>query len=112
MTISTHVLDTSIGRPAAGLSARLQRLDGADWLEVAQGVTGPDGRIAALVPTGMPSLPGIYRLTFDAGAYFAARRIDAFYVSIPIEFVTKDQAAHYHVPLLLSPHGYTTYRGS
>jgi 5-hydroxyisourate hydrolase len=112
MTISTHVLDTSAGRPAAGVPVRLQRLDGDLWVEVSSGTTNADGRIAALLPPGEPAAPGTFRLTFDVAAYFAARGQDAFYATIAIEFVVRDAAQHYHVPLLLSPYGYSTYRGS
>jgi 5-hydroxyisourate hydrolase len=111
MSISTHVLDTSAGRPAAGLAVRLDRLDAGVWSELSRGETNADGRIAALVPTGT-SAAGTFRLTFEVAAYFAAREQETFYTTIAIDFVVRDAAQHYHVPLLLSPFGYSTYRGS
>jgi 5-hydroxyisourate hydrolase len=112
MTISTHVLDTSLGRPAANISVRLQRQDTDGWIEVSRELTNADGRVAALVPAGAEAPPGAYRLLFDAGVYFARRGSQSFYSTVTIEFVARDPAAHYHVPLLLSPFGYSTYRGS
>ena len=112
MSVSTHVLDTSIGRPASGMAVRLERLDGDAWIELSRTATNDEGRVAALLPGGAPVSTGTFRLTFDAAAYFAARAQDTFYPSIAIEFVVRDLAQHYHVPLLLSPFGYSTYRGS
>jgi 5-hydroxyisourate hydrolase len=112
MTISTHVLDTSSGRPASGIAVRLHRLDGGVWVDVSGAETDADGRVAALLPAGVAAAPGRFRLTFDAAAYFAARGQDTFYASIAIDFVVRDGSQHYHVPLLLSPFGYSTYRGS
>ena len=110
MSLSTHVLDTSLGRPAQGLVVRLERETGA-WTEVARAVTDNDGR-AVLVAKGTAMDAGAYRLTFEAGAYFDQRTVESFYRDIPIEFVVRDAATHHHVPLLLSPFGYSTYRGS
>jgi 5-hydroxyisourate hydrolase len=112
MTLSTHVLDTSVGRPAASVAVRVQREEGGRWVDVSAHATDADGRVASLLPAGAPASAGSYRLSFDAGAYFASRGAAAFYSTIAIEFVTTDAAAHYHVPLLLSPFGYSTYRGS
>jgi 5-hydroxyisourate hydrolase len=112
MTISTHVLDTSIGHPAAAVTVQLQRQSGAVWIDVSSGVTDHDGRVSALLPSATPSGAGGYRLTFDVGAYFRARGVESFYSSVSIDFLVRDAAAHYHVPLLLSPFGYSTYRGS
>jgi 5-hydroxyisourate hydrolase len=112
MTISTHVLDTSLGRPAAGIAVRLQRLDGAGWITVSEQATNPDGRVPSLLPEGAAAAAGTFRLTFDVAAYFAARAQDTFYTTIAIDFSVRDGAQHYHVPLLLSPYGYSTYRGS
>jgi len=113
MTVSTHVLDTSIGRPAASVAVALQRQDGSSWTDVSRDMTNADGRVASLAPPAALGA-GVYRLTFDAGAYFARRGVDSFYTTIAIEFVIRDagEVAHYHVPLLLSPYGYSTYRGS
>jgi len=112
MSISTHVLDTSIGRPAGGVAVRLQRFDGSGWVEVSAAATNADGRVAALLPAGEPASPGTFRLTFDVAAYFAARGTETFYTTVAIDFLVGDASQHYHVPLLLSPFGYSTYRGS
>ena len=112
MTISTHVLDTSIGRPAAGVAVRLQRLDRDAWSDVARAETNADGRVAALLPPGAPELPGTFRLSFEVAGYFAARGQESFYPTITIDFLVRQPSQHYHVPLLLSPYGYSTYRGS
>ena len=110
MSISTHVLDTSIGRPAAHISVRLEReTDG--WSEIVTVTTDADGR-AMLVPKGTTMHVGVYRLTFDVAAYFQTQAVETFYRQIAIEFVVRDAAAHHHVPLLLSRFGYSTYRGS
>lgn len=112
MMISTHVLDTSTGRPAAAITVHLQRQNGPAWVHVSRGSTDADGRVGALLPPNSPPGAGGYRLTFDVGEYFAARGVESFYAKISIEFVVRDAASHYHVPLLLGPYGYTTYRGS
>ncbi|SRR5258708_29617168 len=112
MTISTHVLDTSIGRPAASITVQLQRQTGAAWADVSKAVTDRDGRVTALLPPSAPAGAGGYRLTFDVGEYFRARGVESFYSKVSIDFVVRDTASHYHVPLLLSPYGYTTYRGT
>jgi len=110
MSISTHVLDTSIGRPATRIAVRLE-WEAAGWADISSTVTDTDGR-AVLVPKGMTVEPGTYRLTFDVAAYFQERAVEAFYRRIAVEFVVRDAASHHHVPLLLSPFGYSTYRGS
>ena len=112
MTISTHVLDTSIGRPASGVDVRLQRQDGDAWVDLGSGTTTEDGRVTSLVPANAHLEAGLYRLTFGAGAYFDRRGVQSFYGEISIEFIVRDGGAHYHVPLLVSPFGYSTYRGS
>ncbi len=110
--ITTHVLDISIGRPAQGVAVILQtQASGAEWKEVARGVTGPDGRLVNLVSRGKIAR-GNYRMRFETGAYFAARKAASFHPYIEITFAVSDSADHYHVPLLVSPYGYTTYRGS
>jgi 5-hydroxyisourate hydrolase len=109
--LTTHVLDTALGRPAAGVAARLDRQSAAlAWVEVGRGVTDADGRIGKLLEG--PLLAGTYRLTFDTGAYFHARNVLGFYPQVTIEFEVRDPSQHHHVPLLLSPFGYSTYRGS
>jgi 5-hydroxyisourate hydrolase len=109
--ITTHVLDTSLGRPAAGVTARLERTDQAGaWVVLGTGATNTDGRIADLIDG--PIERGRYRITFDTGAYFAGREQATFFPEVSILFEVKDPAQHHHVPLLLSPFGYSTYRGS
>ena len=109
--ITTHVLDTSVGRPAAGVAVRLDRRSAASsWVEVGRGVTDADGRCARLLMG--PLEAGFYRLIFDSGAYFRGRNAPGFYPQVTIEFEVRDPGQPHHVPLLLSPFGYSTYRGS
>ena len=112
MTVSTHVLDTARGRPAAGIAVRLLRQQGTNWIELSSGETNADGRMPALLPEGSSGGAGAYRLTFDVGTYFEQDGIQSFYGVVTIDFVVRDAAPHYHVPLLISPYGYSTYRGS
>jgi 5-hydroxyisourate hydrolase len=113
VSITTHVLDTSIGQPARAVPVRLEQRGGDGmWWPVGEAVTDADGRVAALVPPDVTLAAGTYRLTFDTGAYFAARAVASFYQTVAVEFIVQDPGAHYHVPLLVSPFGYTTYRGS
>jgi 5-hydroxyisourate hydrolase len=109
--ITTHVLDTARGRPAAGVPVKLETKGKGGWRSVGRGTTDADGRLN-LLREGHELQEGDYRLTFDAGAYFAAQGVEGFYTEVTTAFVVRDAAAHYHVPLLLSPYGYTTYRGS
>jgi 5-hydroxyisourate hydrolase len=112
MTLSTHVLDATLGRPAAGVPVRLERRgDGGTWTPVATGQTGPDGRLAGWLPDGEP-VAGVHRLTFDTGAYFAGNNVTALYPEVTITFEVRDPAEHFHLPVLLSPYAYSTYRGS
>lgn len=110
--ITTHVLDTARGRPAAGIAVRLEHWASHVWIVVGDGVTSSDGRQRNLVPDGQSVDAGRYRLTFDAGGYFRATGVPGFYPEILIVFEVTDPSQHYHVPLLLSPYGYSTYRGS
>src|SRR5262245_52887449 len=112
MTVSTHVLDTSIGRPAAAVAVGLQRQETGTWIDVSRDVTNADGRATGLSPAGTPLGAGTYRLAFAVGEYFARRRVESIYSTVPVEFIVRDAAAHYHLPLLVSPYGYSTYRGS
>jgi 5-hydroxyisourate hydrolase len=112
-TLSTHVLDTALGRPAAGVAVTLERLDAKRSAALAGfGTTDEEGRLRDLPPAGQLLPVGEYRLRFDVGAYFAASQRDTFFPSVSVEFRVTDAAAHYHVPLLVSPYGYSTYRGS
>ncbi|MBI4424815.1 MAG: hydroxyisourate hydrolase [Elusimicrobia bacterium] len=111
--ITTHVLDTALGRPAAGVPVRLERRKGGGgWEPLARGVTDADGRVADLLPGAPRPASGVYRLSFDTGAYFARRGAEAFYPYVEIVFALEKPEEHHHVPLLLSPFGYSTYRGS
>ena len=107
--ITTHVLDTARGCPARGVPITLAHQDGDAWVLVGVGATDDDGRLRTLTPAG-PVAPGRYRITFDTAAYFGDT--PAFFPVAEIQFTVVDGAAHYHVPLLLSPFGYSTYRGS
>src|SRR5271170_3221555 len=110
--VTTHVLDISIGRPAQGVAVTLLlQTAGTEWKEIARGVTALDGRLANLLPSNTLAT-GNYRLRFETGAYFAARQSAAFYPFVEVTFAVIDAGQHYHVPLLVSPYGYTTYRGS
>lgn len=111
-SISTHVLDITRGKPASGVPVTLEKkdLDG-DYSTVNGGHTDADGRVKELVPEGKLTA-GTYRITFDTGSYFAAQKVEGFYPEACIVFTVRDAEAHYHVPLLLSPFGYSTYRGS
>ena len=109
--ITTHVLDTSRGRPAAGVPVRLEIEAGAGWQLIGEGTTNSDGRISSLV-TGDSISAGVYRLIFDTAKYFAAHSTQSFYPQVTVVFKIEDANQHYHVPLLLNPFGYSTYRGS
>jgi 5-hydroxyisourate hydrolase len=111
--ITTHVLDISRGQPASGLAVRLD-LEAADgsWKEIGSGLTDTDGRAKDLLPAGFALHGGVYRLVFDTETHFAAQGVESFYREVSITFTIRDSAQHYHVPLLLSPFGYSTYRGS
>lgn len=111
--ITTHVLDTSRGRPAAGVPISLEaRDDEGRWRLVGSGKTDDDGRLRTLIPAGASLEARVYRITFDTGAYFDALGIEGFYPEAAIVFRVRDASAHYHVPLLLNPYGFSTYRGS
>jgi 5-hydroxyisourate hydrolase len=110
--ITTHVLDTSQGRPAAGVPVTLEVEVAGGWELVGKGTTDKDGRVADLVPEEMMLQASVYRLMFDTARYFAACEVEGFYPQVTIVFKLSDPAQDYHVPLLLSPFGYSTYRGS
>jgi 5-hydroxyisourate hydrolase len=114
MTLSTHVLDATTGRPAAGVQVRLDRTAGAEagWAPAGAGQTDADGRLRLAAPGAADFDPGVYRITFGTGAYFTARGSASFYPEVTITFEMIARGEHYHVPLLLSPYAYSTYRGS
>ena len=107
-TVSTHVLDTSLGKPASGISVTLER----DGEVIGSGTTDRDGRVSALLGSGKELASGAYDLIFSVDEYFARTERAAFYARIVISFRVGQASEHYHVPLLLSPFGYSTYRGS
>jgi 5-hydroxyisourate hydrolase len=108
--VTTHVLDTARGEPAAGIPVALQRVAGTGAAGVGSGLTDADGRVRDIGPERLP--PGVYRLVFAVAGYFASQRAVAFFPEVAVTFTVDAEAPHYHVPLLLSPFGYTTYRGS
>ena len=109
--LTTHVLDTARGCPAANLAVTLFQQVGNGWQHRATGITDRDGRIGDLLePDDLTS--GTYRLTFATADYFTAQNVTGFYPAVSIDFEVRDPKQHYHVPLLLSPYGYSTYRGS
>jgi 5-hydroxyisourate hydrolase len=110
--VTTHVLDTARGIPAAGVRVTLDRENSPGaWTRIGQGVTGEDGRCRALLAAGALEA-GAYRMIFDVASYFGAQGLDTFWREVVVEFVVRERAAHHHVPLLVSPFGYSTYRGS
>lgn len=111
MIISTHVLDVMRGWPAAGVAVRLERLDEGEPTLIGRAETDGDGRVANL-STGTRTGPGAYRLTFETGDYFRSSSTESFHPRVLVEFEVRDPGRDYHVPLLLSPFGFTTYRGS
>ena len=109
ISITSHVLDTAAGRPAAGIAVGLARSGRDGWESIADSVTDSDGRVARF---GTESLSaGVFRLVFGTGQYYARQDINCFYPEVTVLFLAMDDG-HYHVPLLLSPFGYSTYRGS
>lgn len=112
-TISTHVLDTARGVPAAGIDVVLEHQVGDDsWHEIGRGTTNKDGRVTDIAGSSNAIAPGTYRICFATADYLAHTAGGGFYPRARIEFIIAADEAHYHVPLLLSPWGYSTYRGS
>ncbi len=110
--ITTHILDTTNGVPAAGVAASLERRShAAGWQLVAEGITDADGRINDIMSPSDIFSPGHYRFVFEIGPYFLLKGIECFFPQISVGFVVKDSMQHYHIPLLLSPFGYSVYRG-
>lgn len=111
--ITTYILDTSSGQPGAGIPAILERkTHSAGWQTIADGITDADGRLNDLLSKTEAFLPGHYRFTFETGPYYLLRNIECFFPQVIVSFVVKNPMQHYHVPLLLSPFGYSVYRGS
>lgn len=115
-TITTHILDTSLGRPAEGVPVLLEHYllenNLRSWKQLGRGVTDADGRLRELLPDDAQLAAGDYRLIFDTGVYFKAQQIEAFFPTVIVVFTIRESTVHHHVPLLLSPFGYSTYRGS
>lgn len=110
--LSVHVLDQQTGTPAAEMRVTLDaRTEGA-WHTIARGMTDADGRIKTLLQADQPLAAGDYRVTFHTGDYFSANHTATFFPEVPVVFHVPDAAQHYHIPLLLSPFGFSTYRGS
>jgi len=111
--ISTHVLDTANGRPAIGIIVVLEKVgpDGASKM-IAASMTDDEGRVPRLLPEGFAFVAGTYRLTFDTQSYFASRNVECFYPSVTVLFNVRRPTEHHHIPLLLSPFSYSTYRGT
>lgn len=110
--ITTHILDTSRGRPAEGVEVHLSLQDGDRWVEISRSTTDSDGRVTDLIAPGASLAPGHYRLHFAVGDYFQRLGVAAFFPFAEIVFRVRDSRQHYHVPLILNPFGYSTYRGS
>jgi 5-hydroxyisourate hydrolase len=110
VSLSSHVLDGTRGEPAPGVPVRWDRLADGVWETVAHAVTDPDGRVADW--GGASPDEGVHRVVFGSGEYFAARQVETFYPEVVVVFEVTDADRHHHVPLLLSPFAYSTYRGS
>jgi len=112
MSISTHVLDTATGRPAVGMGVELELDQDGEWLTLNAAHTDADGRVRFLLPEGEIMVPGVYCARFATASWFSAHGIKGLYPIVEITFTVEAGQAHYHVPLLLTANGYTTYRGS
>ena len=110
--LSVHVLDQQTGTPAADMRVTLEARTGGAWNTIARGTTDADGRIKTLLKADQPLAAGDYRATFHTGDYFSAHHTATFFPEVPVVFHVQDAAQHYHIPLLLSPFGFSTYRGS
>ena len=111
--ITTHVLDTALGKPAKDVPVRLERQESnGEWRVLSLLRTDSDGRCARLLPENEALGAGTYRLAFDTATYYRAQKSDGLYPVVEITFEVREGESHFHIPLLLSPHGYTTYRGS
>ena len=109
--LTSHVLDTSLGKPGQNITIRLKRYLDGSWQTITQGVTNADGRVGDLLPPNKYISPGNYKMVFETENYFSANGIKGFYPEVEITFTVFDES-HYHVPLLINPFGYSTYRGS
>jgi|ERR1700726_3944526 5-hydroxyisourate hydrolase len=112
MGISTHILDTASGRPAAEVAVTLEQLNEGAWIELNKAATDADGRCKYLLPEGEELEPGIYRAHFATAAYYVTQGLNGLYPYVEIVFKITESSQHYHIPLLLTANSYTTYRGS
>jgi 5-hydroxyisourate hydrolase len=112
MGISTHILDTAMGRPAAGVTVTLEREESGEWSSVNSAMTDHDGRCKSLLPEWQTLSAGRYRIRFDTASYYATQNLKGLYPIVDITFDVVEPTEHYHIPLLLTANGYTTYRGS
>jgi len=112
MGISTHILDTALGRPATNITVALTQWKDSAWALLNATDTDGDGRVNLLLPADHPLYPGLFRVRFNTAAYYKANGIDGLYPYVDIVFETRPGEAHYHIPLLLTPNSYSTYRGS
>jgi 5-hydroxyisourate hydrolase len=112
MGISTHILDTAIGRPAAEVQVSLSRQDRGQWIVLSENKTDADGRARQLLPDNIALQAGLYRVRFETGAYYESQQLAGLYPYVEVAFEVRDSQGHYHIPLLLTANGYTTYRGS
>jgi 5-hydroxyisourate hydrolase len=111
--ISTHILDMIHGKPAMDVPVQLEKQNtSGDWRLLTSARTDQDGRCAQLLPEGENLSAGVYRLIFDTACYYAVQKIDFLYPVVEVTFQAREGESHFHIPLLLSPNGYTTYRGS
>lgn len=110
--LSVHVLDLQTGEPTAGVAVTLEQRGGNDWRQLATGTTDKEGRVRELFPAGQSITRGEYRIVFNTGDHYARIGKPGFFPRVPVEFTVEDTTRHYHIPLLLSPFGYSTYRGN
>lgn len=110
--ITTHILDTAKGLPAQAVAVAISILEAGAWKQIGAGATNTDGRITDLLPVDVPLQAGVYKMRFDTDGYFRSQNSKGFYPYVEVTFEIVDTTRHYHIPLLLSPYGYSTYRGS
>lgn len=110
--ISVHVLNLKTGSPSEGITVRLEKKEAGQWVKLASSTTNADGRINALYPQGQEMAPGDYKVSFETGEYYSKLKEDTFFPEVPVIIRVQKAGEHYHVPLLLSQYGYSTYRGS
>jgi len=110
--ISVHVLNLQTGIPTPGVAVELDQNLNGSWVKLATGVTDANGRISALYPAGKQAQQGTYKVVFKTGDYYASVKQKSFFPEIPVIFTLDNSSQHYHIPLLLSPYGYSTYRGN